>query len=115
MPIRMRWVPLSLLAVAGCTETTPASIPPVPPPAPGIALVSIEPTGRSIAVGESLQFQATTNVATITSWIWAVSSAEIASVDAAGLVRGLRAGTVYVRACGEQQPAVCGSATLTVH
>jgi hypothetical protein len=67
MPILMRWVPLSLLAVAGCTETTPASIPPVPPPAPGIALANIEPTGRRIAVGDSLQFQVSTNVATITS------------------------------------------------
>lgn len=109
-----RWILATVVAAVACGESAPFSPPPLPPPAPGMPSVSVSPTGRTIAVGDSIQFTAVTNVGAITAFTWAVDHPDIASVDAAGMVRSLKAGAVAVRACGNSQLGVCGSAALTI-
>jgi hypothetical protein len=107
------WFPVAL-AVTACGESTPNSTPPVPAPAPGIRSVIILPNGMTIAVGDSIQFHATTDDGTVTGFDWSVDRTDLAGVDPTGLVKGLKAGSVQVRACGKPAGSVCGSVTLTV-
>jgi hypothetical protein len=107
-----RLLACGVAALIGCEGGTPPV--PAPPPTPGFPSVSIAPNGRTITVGDSLQFQASTNVATITSFTWGVSSMSMATINSGGLLRALGPGTLFVQACGQQIPAACGSASLTI-
>lgn len=122
MPIGRWWLFTVAAAAMACGESTPSAAPPGPPPPappppappPGFVAVLIAPNGGTMTVGDSLQFRATTNSSTLTGFVWAVDRADLASVDSTGLARGLKAGTVMVRACGKPQGSICGSVTLTV-
>jgi uncharacterized protein YjdB len=72
------------------------------------------PTGRTLAIGDSLQLHAESNLAGVTGWAWAASNESYATVDAAGLVRGTGTGTVAVTACAKPVMGWCGSATVSV-
>jgi len=105
------------LALLGCEsgEDLPIKPPPPPPaPAPGIMAISVGPAGRTIAVGDTLRFTATATTGSITGFTWAVDYPSRASIDAQGLVRALLAGTVGVRACGNEQPTICGVVMLRI-
>lgn len=107
-----RCLSCSILLLLGCTDYAPVPEPAAPPSVP--MGVSVAPNGRTIAIGDSLQFQASTNMGTIKHFMWTVS-ATVASVDSTGLVHALAVGAVEVRACGKEVPTVCGSVMLAVH
>jgi len=100
-------------AAPACDGPSPATAP-GPPPSIGVPSVSVAPTGQTLAVGDSLLFQASTNVSGVTGFAWSVSSPATASVTAAGWVRALTSGPVAVTACVVPTAAVCGYASLTV-
>ena len=107
---------LSLLVILlACDDNTPAATPVAPPFGP-VATISISPTGQSIASGDSLRFQASTNVPAATGFTWTVDKAELASINAQGWLKALGSGTVTVQACVLPPTwAVCGNAVLTIH
>jgi Big-like domain-containing protein len=100
-------------AIVAC-DSPPTSAPVPPSPSVGVPSVSISPTGRTIAVGDSLRFSACTNVSGTTGFTWSVSAQATASVSPLGWVRALTSGPVAVVACVVPNMAVCGNATLTI-
>jgi len=102
------------LLIPACTDTGPAPEPP-PPPTSILPTISISPTGQTIAVGDSLQFHAVTNVSGTTGFAWVVNAPALASVTSTGWLKALGPGMVMVRACVQPNVAVCGEAMLTIH
>lgn len=87
----------------------------VPPPAP-VATVSVALNSPTVVAGQTTQASATTRDAANTVLMgrvitWASSNSAVATVDAAGLVTTLTAGTSDITATSEGKS---GSATLTV-
>lgn len=87
----------------------------VPPPAP-VATVSVSLNAPTVVAGQTTQANATTRDAANTVLTgrvvtWASSNAAVATVDAAGLVTTLTAGTTDITATSEGKS---GFATLTV-
>ena len=98
------------------TQGAPPPPPPPPPPTAPVASISITPTSGSLAVGQSLQFTATTrdaagNVLTGRPVTWYTNEAWIASVDNTGRVTGINAGNVVLVAYSEGHNA---SAPVTI-
>ena len=110
----MRRILYGLWLAASACDGSPASAP-APPPTMGVPFISVAPTGQTLAVGDSLLFLATTNVAGIAGFVWSVSSTATASVTTTGWVRALNPGSVAVIACFVSTPSICGNAALTVH
>jgi alpha-tubulin suppressor-like RCC1 family protein len=108
---------LVLSACGGGDSLSPNTNPPPPPP-PNAAVKSIEltPTSGEVAVGRTLQLSATPrdasgNALTGRTVSWTSAAANVASVDANGVVTGVAAGTATITATSE---GVSGTATLTV-
>lgn len=91
-----------------------------PGPAPVVlASVEVSPTSPEIRRGESVILEATGVYSdgrreTLTSPIWGTSDASIASVDASGLVSGIRWGNVVISAGAAGAPGVIGTANVRV-
>ena len=102
-----------LVILLACDDNTPVATP--PPPTAGVPMISIFPTGQTIAVGDSLRFQASTNVAGATGFSWTVDKGGLASISAQGWLKALGSGAVTVQACVVPASAVCGNALLTIH
>jgi hypothetical protein len=92
-----------------CNTTTGACVSP--------ASLAVSPTGRSIALGTSLQFQATvtysdnSNGPAPSTVAWASSATTVASINAAGLATSAGVGTTTISA---QLGTLSGSTTLEV-
>ena len=112
---RFRFLPVTLLLAAGCfparEPTTPGEIP--PPGHPPAITISMGPSDGAIAVGKTLQFQATANISAA-GWLWSSRNAGVATVGAGGMVLGMSPGTVQIQACAANAPTFCGLAELTV-
>ena len=107
-------VPALLLGTAcfGGTKTSePGDIP--PPGHPPAITISMGPADGAVAVGRTLQFQATANIVAA-GWEWSSRNAAIAAVGPSGLVLGMSPGTVRIQACVANAPTFCGLADLTV-
>lgn len=101
--------------LAGCfsrPETGPSGEIPPPPPPPAIS-VSVGPADAALAVGESLQLQATTNISAA-GWVWTSQNPGNASVSQAGVVRGTQPGPARIQACPANTPSFCGVVDLTI-
>lgn len=99
---------LVLLLTQGCGDSTSS-------PVPSRLVVSPSPT-HMVALGETLQYSARLedkNGKEITGvmFTWSTSNPQIASISASGLVTGLKAGSVLIRAVAE---GIIGNATLTI-
>ena len=97
------------IGVAGCNLVdNPDPVPPPPPsmPCPSILSVTVAPDNIDLPVGDSVRMTVSARAGcapsadTVTSWAWEGSDPTIATVSATGLVIGLRAGTVAIRARG---------------
>jgi uncharacterized protein YjdB len=100
---------LSNIAAAATTSSTP------PPPVP-VASVSVAPASATLAIGATLQLQVSAfdaNNNPLTGRVVTSSSADpgIASVNSAGLVTAVSAGTTQITVASEGKSAV---ATITV-
>ena len=87
-----------------------------PPAPPKVATVSVTAPGTQLEVGSTMQLGAAArdgrgNPLTGRSVTWATSSASVATVDLAGVVTGVSAGSVTITATVE---GVSGSVQLTV-
>ena len=102
------------LWLAAACDSAPIPAAPAPPPFIGAPSISVGPNGQSLAVGDSLLFQATTNVPGTTAFAWSLSSVGVASITATGWVRALSPGPVAVVACVVPDRAICGNASLTI-
>ena len=99
----MRWAfPLLLLVFLGCgAPQEPEPLPPPPSPGPNPLWVQVNPDGRTIHVGDTLTMSASVLVPQdfgSVSVTWAVSDDEVATVSSEGIVTGLAAGSIGVRA-----------------
>jgi uncharacterized protein YjdB len=95
------------LLLPGCSDSTSP---------PAVASVSVTAAATEVAAGELLQLSAVVrdaagNVLTDRPVTWSSGSAAVASVDGAGLVTGVRAGTVTIIARAESQT---GQLPLTI-
>ena len=102
-------VVLSLVTVTCGEPTSPSE-------SDAVATVSVAPGDRDLMIGESVEFSATLRSATnriLTgrTITWSVLDELVASVDAEGLVTGLRAGTTKLTATSEGKT---GTATVRV-
>ena len=100
-----RWAGIALTTVVlacGGGGTEPGTPPPPPPPpAPPVASLTVSPDSATIAVGATLQLNATAKdaqgaVLTGPSITWSATPAGVASVSAAGLVTALQVGRVQI-------------------
>jgi uncharacterized protein YjdB len=96
----------------GRLESGPSGEIPPPPPPPSIA-VSIGPADAALAVGKSLQLQATTNISAV-GWSWTSQNPGNAQVSAAGVVLGVQPGAARIQACPANTPSFCGVVDLTI-
>lgn len=98
---RILWSGLVLVGVAACGDDVTVTPPPEPPPA-GVKSVTVAPDGANLAVGSTLQMTAAVTLdagATGTPTIaWSSSDNAKATVSATGLVTGVAAGDVGIRA-----------------
>jgi uncharacterized protein YjdB len=83
---------------------------------PSVASVTVSPSSASVAVGSAVQLTATVkdgagNTLSGKTVTWSSSNSSLATVDAAGLVRGVAAGSVTVTATSD---GVAGTSTITV-
>lgn len=78
--------------------------------------VSLSPSTSSVVAGSRTQFTATVSPdnATNKTVTWSSSNTAIATVDSAGIVTGVAAGTSSIRATSNDNYAIYGEATLTV-
>jgi uncharacterized protein YjdB len=113
LPFRLL-VPALGLATAcfGGTETTEPGDNP-PPSHPPAITISMGPADGAVAVGRTLQFQATANIVAA-GWEWSSRNAVIAAVGPSGLVLGMSPGTARIQACVVNAPTFCGVVDLTV-
>ena len=99
------------------TKTNTASITVTPPAAPNpAATVTVTPATGSIKTGATIQLAASAKdaggVATTTTYTWTSADANLATVDANGLVTGKGVGSVVITATSANNTV--GTATITV-
>ncbi len=105
----------AMLAVA-CGGSEPTGNPGGNNNPPGVATVTVSQPTVSLAVGDSVQLGATTRDSTGTLLVgrtvtWSTSDANVASVSAGGMVRGIGVGTATITATSETKT---GQSTVTV-
>ncbi|HEU4641446.1 MAG TPA: Ig-like domain-containing protein [Gemmatimonadaceae bacterium] len=113
---------LALLTVAAACSDSDANRSILAPDSPSnatstsVASVTVSPANASIAVGGKQQYTVTVkdvngNTVTGARIVWRTSDTTVATIDANGLVKGVAAGKVYVRAKAD---GVLGKVPLTV-
>jgi len=110
---------LMAVGVAACGDDVTVVDPPAPPPppAPTVHAITVSPDGTSLAIGASRTFTAavTADAGVATTVTWSSSDPLVASINAtSGVALGAAAGSVGIKATSTVNPAVQGSATLTV-
>jgi len=98
-------------AAAGLSGTAVVSVRPVP-----VSSVNVAPTTGSVAVGQTLQLtvsllDAAGNILTGRPVSWASANVQTATVNSAGLVRGIKRGTTTITTTSEGK---IGTASITV-
>jgi len=98
-------------AAAGLSGTAVVSVRPVP-----VSSVNVAPTTGSVAVGQTLQLtvsllDAAGNILTGRPVSWASANQQTATVNSAGLVRGIKRGTTTITTTSEGK---IGTASITV-
>ncbi|MEO7182148.1 MAG: Ig-like domain-containing protein [Gemmatimonadaceae bacterium] len=85
-------------------------------PATGVQLVTVTPSSATLPVGSSiiLSGQVTADAASAKTVTWSTSSAAIATVDQAGKVTGVTAGTASITATSTADGTKAASAVITV-
>lgn len=107
------------IGVAACGDdvTVVDPPPPPPPPAPAVKSITVTPDGASIQVGGTINMTAAVNadpgVATTVTWS-SSDNTKATVVAGTGVVTGVAPGAVGIKATSTVNPAVQGSATLTV-
>ena len=101
---------------AAVTVRSVTTTPPPPPPPAAVASVVVSPSSTSVDSGATVSLVATTkdaSGATLTgrAVTWTSAATTVATVDGAGVVRGVRSGTATITATSEGKT---GSATVTV-
>ena len=104
------------LAACGDDVTVVDPPPPPPPPAPAVHSITVGPDGGSVTVGATLTMVAAVNAdaGVATTVTWSSSDNAKATVSAAGVVTGVAAGSVGIKACSTVNTSVCGVATVAV-
>lgn len=112
-------VPLAaaVWVLAACGGEGGTTNPPVPPE-PQVARVEVTAAAATVVEGESVQLlarAATTSGATVSgkTFTWQSSNAAVATVDGAGLVRGVAAGSATITAA-ENASGTSGTLAVTV-
>lgn len=104
MKTQIRWIAFlavcvaTVLAVNGC---------------PGEATVTVAPSSGSVEAGKTMALQASSTSSRDTSFQWSSGDDDVAIVDSAGLVTGVRPGETTVTARGRSSGA-SGTAAITV-
>ncbi|HEV7992243.1 MAG TPA: Ig-like domain-containing protein [Gemmatimonadaceae bacterium] len=82
----------------------------------GVQLVTVTPPSATIAVGESiiLSGQVTADAASAKTVTWSSSNQAVASVDQAGKVTGVKAGTASITATSTADASKAASSVITV-
>jgi len=82
----------------------------------GVSLVTVTPPSATIAVGESiiLSGQVTADAASAKTVTWSSSNATVATVDQAGKVTGVKAGTASITATATADATKAASSVVTV-
>ena len=80
----------------------------------GAPAVSVVPGQAMVAVGQSLEFSATTVNFTQPAWTWSSMDPATATITTAGQVTGRRPGRAVVAACAPAPPRYCGTAVVQV-
>lgn len=84
--------------------------------AQGVQLVTVTPPSATIAIGESiiLSGQVTADAASAKTVTWSSSNAAVATVDQAGKVTGVKAGTASITATSTADASKAASSVVTV-
>ncbi|MGB2890177.1 MAG: Ig-like domain-containing protein [Candidatus Acidiferrales bacterium] len=103
------------ILVAGCGGSMTSS---ANPNSPSLVSIAVTPANKSVSVGGTLQFKATGTFANnstqdlTNSVTWASSNPTAATIDSAGLAKGVTSGQSAT--ISATQSSISGSATLTV-
>jgi hypothetical protein len=97
---------------AACGDTVNTTLPSVT----GVSAVSVTPASATIQVGETIQLSTsvTADATTAKTVTYTSSNTAVATVDAAGKVTGVKAGTVSVNAVSTADASKSAAAAITV-